>query len=1020
MIKSVRDGFAVLIVAVVVTAMAFVFFLPAWQDGSSGEEVPSYVLSDNAGMIGEYEDLGDVFSAIYSNGGKDFTITVRNNDTITGSFAVNEGINVVLTSFEDKTYTITSAAGVRHFTVTEGSLTLENIILDGGKTGGGIDVSVSGLLVMNKDATINNCTAVKGGAVYSEGMFIMNDGKISGNESKSPGMNEYYSGGGGVYNTGTFIMNSGEISDNAAISPIDNWYNNGGGGGVYNLSGTFIMTGGEISGNKVTNDATKEDNSGGGGVYNYNGTYTKENGSFDMNGDAMVSDNYAAMGGGVYNFRFAEMTMNDSATISGNTGMSGGGVYNVGTLTMKPGTKINNNSSIYVNPPGLGYGGGVYNVGTMTMYDRAEVSNNTADLYGGGVYNYGEMYVAGSLMPSVFTMYGGEINNNKVGAGSGGGGVASIDGGTFNMYGGEISGNFGGLNGGGMYNDSSKFVMEGGSISGNSVANYSGNQGNGGGVYNYFNGVFTMSGGEISGNKAETIGGGVYNYYSSTFTMIGGAISGNTAINGGGVYNYYADATFTIIGGAISGNTAINGGGVYNYYADATFTMIGGAISGNTAGYGGGIFNASLLSITGGNIIGNTATSLSTNGTGGGIYTTDYTMLTVLPASGNEIVFSGNTASTLRTKDITNNISVYNSNIGDVKLDEWVSSPVNKNAPAYNNFDINSPGDAYVVFIFITPNGSGTVTVTDSNSGNEYATFTKDGWVHVLIAADPITLSEAPESGYEFERFFMNSAPADSIDPASVKISGNTSITAMFVSTAPPPEPNNITATADSGSTIDPSGVVKVPAGEDITFTFTAKPGHKITAVYVDGKAISSADLASGKYTFANVTGDHQISVISKAEGGSGAGGGNGNGTGGSGTGGGNENGGSGTGTGGSGGDGTGTTVSGNGDGQWAVLNLICAILAVLTGLVGLIAGRNRLRANNEEKRSKAALTLRAFALIIGIVSVIVFFLTEDWSLPVAPVDGWTLLMFIMFLATMILAMVSFGFDKEPEEKAKT
>ena len=636
---------------------------------------------------------------------------------------------------------------------------------------------------------------------------------------------------------------------------------------------------------------------------------------------------------------------------------SGGGidVYSAGTLIMGNGAVIQNCYS--------DFGGGVSNMGEFTMKNGATIQNCSANLVGGGV-----------------------LNNY----------------GTFTMEGGAVVQNFShGIGGGGVYNSAATFVMNGGMISGNKVCDINGN---------------------IIGN-----GGGVYN--NCIFTMNGGTISNNTANNGGGVCNYFEYNTktyFTMNGGMINNNKATSfGGGVSNYYMTES-VIKGGDIISNTAALGGGVYNAilSTLNITGGNIIGNTATgSDDARGSGGGIFSDDYANLTV----GDGVVFSGNTAPTLRTENIDPNADIDGNgifdlddykNIGNVKLDAWVSGPVNKNAPAYNNFDINYPGDAYVVYIFIKPNGGGTVIVTDNGGGNGPMVLAAYEWLYVPAAtASTLTLSAEPGDGYELKQLIDGITKAIIDSQADVPISGNMVVVAEFKQ-----KEYTISAESDSGSAIDPSGAVNVLYGENKTFTFSAKPGHKITAVYVDGNAISSKELASGKYTFTGVDKDHTIKVVSKADvgsGGSGPGsgggtdtdGGNGNGSAG--------NGGDGTGTGGNGGNGTGTTGSGNGngDGQWAVLNLVCAILAVLTGLVGLIAGRDRLRTNNEEKRSKSALTFRVIALIIGIVSVIVFFLTENWSLPVAPVDGWTLLMFIMFLATLILAMVSFRFDEGPEER---
>ncbi|MCL2510379.1 MAG: hypothetical protein FWF07_04790, partial [Methanomassiliicoccaceae archaeon] len=106
---------------------------------------------------------------------------------------------------------------------------------------------------------------------------------------------------------------------------------------------------------------------------------------------------------------------------------------------------------------------------------------------------------------------------------------------------------------------------------------------------------------------------------------------------------------------------------------------------------------------------------------------------------------------------------------------------------------------------------------------------------------------------------------------------------------------------------------------------------------------------------------------------------------------------------------------------------------ALFSGIVAIIAGRNRRRKEKNEdgternagtdedegERSKTALILRVLALIVGIAAMVMFFLTEDWKLPVVPMDGWTPLVFVLLLVTVILTMASFGFDKAPEKDAE-
>jgi hypothetical protein len=188
--------------------------------------------------------------------------------------------------------------------------------------------------------------------------------------------------------------------------------------------------------------------------------------------------------------------------------------------------------------------------------------------------------------------------------------------GIFTMNGGEISGNTS-SSGGGVYVIGGIFTMNGGEISDNTSSL-------GGGVFvspRYVNGVsaggiFTMNDGEISGNTSSGDGGGVY-MSGGTFTMNGGKISGNISSSqssrgGGGVLAVYG--TFTMNDGEISGNTAtLGGGGV----SATDFIMNGGKISGNIStaeSSGGGVFANGTFTMNDGEISGNTATL------GGGVY----------------------------------------------------------------------------------------------------------------------------------------------------------------------------------------------------------------------------------------------------------------------------------------------------------------------------------------------------------------------------------------------------------------
>ena len=71
-----------------------------------------------------------------------------------------------------------------------------------------------------------------------------------------------------------------------------------------------------------------------------------------------------------------------------------------------------------------------------------------------------------------------------------------------------------------------------------------------------------------------------------------------------------------------------------------------------------------------------------------------------------------------------------------------------------------------------------------------------------------------------------------------------------------------ITATADPGATITPSGAREVPRGANQTFVFTAKEGYTIVEVRIDNIFyLTEAEIAKGQYTFYNVMADHTIHV---------------------------------------------------------------------------------------------------------------------------------------------------------------
>ncbi len=141
-----------------------------------------------------------------------------------------------------------------------------------------------------------------------------------------------------------------------------------------------------------------------------------------------------------------------------------------------------------------------------------------------------------------------------------------------------------------------------------------------------------QGGGTIKGATSGWGGMCVY-LYTSTFDMFGGKLTGGTVTgNGGGGAIALDDknCVFSMYGGEISGNNGRNyGGAIFQNFAknkpNATggkFNMYGGTIKDNTAKNGGAFFSTTggNIKVTGGTISGNTATQSSNDAGGGAIY----------------------------------------------------------------------------------------------------------------------------------------------------------------------------------------------------------------------------------------------------------------------------------------------------------------------------------------------------------------------------------------------------------------
>lgn len=208
------------------------------------------------------------------------------------------------------------------------------------------------------------------------------------------------------------------------------------------------------------------------------GIYIGSNSTVTLGEDALVNENVASYGGGVYNAGTLYMTSN---AVIGNAAQDRIAHDVTNLLTAKRG----NWAQYMIGYAGSGCGGGIYNTGKVYLgYTRynSETDNIPDTTYSGGIYyniccsatysndksGYGGgIYSSGSN--SLIVMNGGTVKNNNTG--SAGGGIYLADSAQLIMKDGSIESNESRSIGGGLYIDAS---VSDGVVTGAATAKMSG------------------------------------------------------------------------------------------------------------------------------------------------------------------------------------------------------------------------------------------------------------------------------------------------------------------------------------------------------------------------------------------------------------------------------------------------------------------------------------------------------------------------------------------------------------------
>lgn len=204
-----------------------------------------------------------------------YTLTTRNNSNA-GPNGLPVVTSVITINSNSATIKRSSAASTENFRllrIVNGTLTLNNLKLSGGKVTGTTDygggISNNGSLILNNSTVSGNGAlgaSSSGSGILNgyDGILTLNNSTVSGNSA---------TGGGGITDFGgTTTLTNSTISGNIAVGPA------GGTGGIINL-GTMKLINSTVSGNNSSSPTSY----GTGGLRN-SGNITLEHSTISDNG----------------------------------------------------------------------------------------------------------------------------------------------------------------------------------------------------------------------------------------------------------------------------------------------------------------------------------------------------------------------------------------------------------------------------------------------------------------------------------------------------------------------------------------------------------------------------------------------------------------------------------------------------------------------------------------------------------------------------------------------------------------
>ncbi len=161
---------------------------------------------------------------------------------------------------------------------------------------------------------------------------------------------------------------------------------------------------------------------------------------------------------------------------------------------------------------------------------------------------------------------------------------------------------------------------------------------------------------------------------------------------------------------------------------------------------------------------------------------------------------------------------------------------------SYTFFNVTGPHTIYATFAI------NVYTIASDKIGN--GIITPSGSVNVNYGAEK-TFYISPDVGYHFDSLFVDGIHVDSTASYTFKnVTENHTILAKFAI-----DVFKITASAETGGTINPSGDIMVDYGASQNFIIAPEITYHYDSLFVDGVHVDS----TASYTFDNVTANHTI-----------------------------------------------------------------------------------------------------------------------------------------------------------------